>query len=119
MTAAGRAGVAVALGALAAGALALNDSLVGVFYDDGLYAVLARSLASGHGYAYLHLPGAPAATHFPPLYPLILTPLFGLLPLGAAVMAALLTGTAGSRRLRRRPKRPVRSRVPRARSARP
>ena len=88
MTAAGRAGVAVALGALAAGALALNDSLVGVFYDDGLYAVLARSLASGHGYAYLHLPGAPAATHFPPLYPLILTPLFGLLPLGAAAMAA-------------------------------
>ncbi len=88
MTAAGRAGVAVALGALAVGALALNRSLVGGFYDDGLYAVLARSLATGHGYSYLHLPGAPAAIHFPPLYPLVLTPLFGLLPLNAAVLAA-------------------------------
>ncbi len=88
MTAAGRAGVAVALGALAAGALALNDSLVGVFYDDGLYAVLARSLATGHGYSYLHLPGAPPAVHFPPFYPLLLSPLFGFLPLGAAALAA-------------------------------
>src|SRR5439155_1538442 len=88
VTAAGRAGVAVALCALAVGALALNRSLVGVFYDDGLYAVLARSLATGHGYSYLHLPGAPAAIHFPPLYPLVLTPLFALLPLNAAVLAA-------------------------------
>ncbi len=88
MTAAGRAGVAVALCALAVGALALDRSLVGVFYDDGLYAVLARSLATGHGYSYLHLPGAPAAIHFPPLYPLVLTPLFALLPLNAAVLAA-------------------------------
>jgi len=90
VTAAGRAGVAVALGALAMGALALNRSLVGVFYDDGLYAVLARALATGHGYSYLHLPGSPAAIHFPPLYPLVLTPLFGLFPLDAAVPAAKL-----------------------------
>ena len=88
MTQAGRAGLAVAVGALAVGALALNHALVGVFYDDGLYAVLARSIATGHGYSYLHLPGAPAAIHFPPLYPLVLAPLFGVLPLGAAAMAA-------------------------------
>ena len=100
MTQAGRAGVAVAVGALAGGALALNQALVGVFYDDGLYAVLARSIATGHGYSYLHLPGAPAAIHFPPLYPMTLAPLFGVLPLGAAALAAkalnLLLGAAAA-----------------------
>jgi hypothetical protein len=85
---AARAGMAVALGALAGGAVALNRALVGVFYDDGLYAGLARALATGHGYVHLHLPGAPAAIHFPPLYPLVLAPLFGLLPLDAAAGAA-------------------------------
>ena len=42
---------------------------VGVFYDDGIYFDLARSLASGSGYHHLALPGAPAGVHYPPLYP--------------------------------------------------
>lgn len=51
---------------------AQSDALAGVFYDDGIYLVLAKSLAEGTGYAYLHLPGAPEAVHYPPLYPFVL-----------------------------------------------
>lgn len=84
------AALAAAAAALAGGALALNRFLVGVFYDDGLYAGLAIALARGQGYVHLNLPGTPAAVHYPPLYPLVLAPLFGLLPLGAAAFAAKL-----------------------------
>ena len=53
---------------------------VGVFHDDGVYVILAKALATGHGYRYLHLPGAPAATHYPPLYPLLLAGLWRIAP---------------------------------------
>lgn len=53
---------------------------VGVFQDDGVYTVLARSLATGEGYRYGHMPGAPAATHYPPLYPALLALLWKLWP---------------------------------------
>ncbi len=43
---------------------------VGVFYDDGIYFDLARTLAAGHGYRHGALPGAPPGVHYPPLYPL-------------------------------------------------
>lgn len=75
---------------LAAGLLTLNRALVGVFYDDGLYAGLATALAGGHGYAYANLPGLPGAVHYPPLYPVMLAPLFGLLSVGAAALVAKL-----------------------------
>lgn len=94
-------GVVVAVIVGIVGAFTLNDSLVGVFYDDGLYAGLARALGTGQGYVHLHLPGAPAAVHYPPLYPVLLAPLFGALPLGAAALAAkilnllLAAGSAG------------------------
>jgi hypothetical protein len=83
-----RAGLAVAVVAFAGGALTLNHDLVGVFYDDGLYAGLAFALGRGLGYVHPHLPGTPAAIHYPPLYPLLLAPLFGSLPVGAAAFAA-------------------------------
>ena len=54
--------------------------VVGVFHDDGIYALLARSLASGQGFHYAHLPGTPAATHYPPLYPLMLASVWLLAP---------------------------------------
>ena len=53
---------------------------VGVFHDDGVYAILAKSLATGQGYRYLHLPGAPAATHYPPGYPIFLSLLWRISP---------------------------------------
>jgi hypothetical protein len=83
-----RAGLAVGIVTLAGGAFTLNHHLVGVFYDDGLYAGLAVALGHGLGYVHPHLPGTPAAVHYPPLYPLLLAPLFGLLSVGAAAFAA-------------------------------
>jgi hypothetical protein len=74
--------------------------MVGVFHDDGIYALLARSIATGHGFHYSHLPGAPAATHYPPLYSLVLAAAWRMAPsfpdnvsflLG---LNALLTGAA-------------------------
>jgi hypothetical protein len=53
---------------------------VGVFQDDGIYTVLAKSLATGQGYRYLHIPDAPNATHYPPLYPLFLAGLWKVFP---------------------------------------
>lgn len=53
--------------------LAIVDRLpVGIVHDDGLYVILAKSIATGHGFRWLQVPGQPAATHFPPGYPLVL-----------------------------------------------
>jgi hypothetical protein len=85
---------------LAGGAVALNHNLVGVFYDDGLYAGTAYAIAHGQGYVHPHLPGAPAVIHYPPLYPLVLAPLFGALPVDVAGFAGkllnLLLGALGA-----------------------
>ncbi|MEO7456659.1 MAG: hypothetical protein ABIY52_10385 [Gemmatimonadaceae bacterium] len=80
----------------------LAPYLVGVFHDDGVYALLARSIAEGHGFHYSHLPGAPAATHYPPLYPLALALVWHLAPgfpqdIGALLgLNALLAGAAAA-----------------------
>jgi hypothetical protein len=71
--------LAVAI-ALAAGVTAIEPLPVGVFYDDAQYVILAKSLATGQGYRFLNLPGAPAATHFPPGYPLLLALLWRIAP---------------------------------------
>src|SRR5438132_4623734 len=96
-----RSGLAVALLTAALGALVLNHDLVGGFYDDGLYAGIALALARGLGFVHPHLPGTPAVVHYPPLYPLMLAPLFGAFPVPVAahlgkvlnlVLAALSAG---------------------------
>ena len=85
-----KAGLVVAAVTLAVGILTLNRTLVGVFYDDGLYAGLATALARGYGYVHPNLPGMPGAVHYPPLYPVILAPLFGLFSVGGAALSAKL-----------------------------
>lgn len=72
----------IALGALGllAGLLALDASPIGVAADDAMYVMLAKALATGQGYHYLNLPGAPAATHFPPGYPALLALLWRIAP---------------------------------------
>ena len=83
--------------ALAVGILALNQALVGVFYDDGLYAGLATALSRGLGYVHPNLPGTPAAVHYPPVYPVVLAPLFGLLSVtGAAIAGKILNALLGA-----------------------
>jgi len=95
-----RAGLVVTGVALAVGALALNRQLIGVFYDDGLYAGIAIALARGMGYVHPHLPGAPAAVHYPPLWPVLLAPLFAVFPVDAAALLGkilnLLLAAAGA-----------------------
>lgn len=54
--------------------------VVGVWHDDGVYALLGRAIATGHGFHYTQLPGAPAATHYPPLYPIVLAAVWRLAP---------------------------------------
>ncbi len=83
-------------------ALATIDNLpVGVMHDDGMYVVLAKSLATGHGYRWLNVPGAPPATHYPPGYPAVLAALWKLFPdfpanviAFKALNAVLLAGVA-------------------------
>ncbi|MGH7545941.1 MAG: hypothetical protein ACREKI_07155, partial [Gemmatimonadota bacterium] len=82
---------------------AATDAPVGVFYDDGLYVLLARALAEGEGYRYLNLPGAPAAVHYPPAYPFVLSwlwrwgPAFpAVVPWMKALNAVCMAGAAGS-----------------------
>ena len=60
--------------------LAIEPWPVGVFQDDGVYAVLAKSLATGEGYRFIQMPGAPHATHYPPGYPLFLAALWKVYP---------------------------------------
>jgi hypothetical protein len=58
--------------ALVAGLAVVDRLPVGVAVDDAMYVVLARALATGQGYRFLSVPGLPAATHFPPGYPVVL-----------------------------------------------
>lgn len=87
---------------------------VGVFYDDGIYLDLARSLIAGEGYRHAALPDSPRGVHYPPLFPMWLAAwswlrsLFGphdvvaWLKLGNSLLAALavaLWSTWAARRL--------------------
>ena len=72
--------LAVAAVAFASGAAVIGPWPVGVYWDDGVYTVLAKSLATGEGLRYLHLPGKPAGTHYPPAYPMLLAALWTLAP---------------------------------------
>jgi hypothetical protein len=73
-------GFLLAAAVLGIGLVALNPFPVGVLHDDAVYVILAKALATGHGYRYLNLPGEPFATHFPPGYPLFLAALWRLAP---------------------------------------
>ncbi|HKE92338.1 MAG TPA: hypothetical protein VKB45_18535 [Gemmatimonadales bacterium] len=90
MTSAARSALIVGLLVLAGRALALNRALIGVSYDDGLYAGAAIALAHGQGYVHPHLPGTPAVVHYPPVYPLVLAPFFGTMSVDAAGFASKL-----------------------------
>jgi hypothetical protein len=52
----------------------------GLFHDDGIYLVNAKSLYEGAGYRTLSLPDSPPQTKYPPVYPLMLSLLWHLNP---------------------------------------
>lgn len=70
----------LALGVFALALWAQPNAMVGVFFDDGVYVALAKSLAEGHGYRNVHMPYAPPGVHFPFLYPVVLSLLWRLWP---------------------------------------
>ncbi len=47
--------------------------VVGAFHDDAVYAITAKSLAEGHGYRLLNMPGQPRQTKYPILYPALIS----------------------------------------------
>ncbi len=69
-----------ALVVLGIGLAIIDHFPVGVFYDDAAYVILAKALATGHGYRWLNLPGTPPATHFPPGYPALLAAIWRAFP---------------------------------------
>lgn len=72
--------IASGLVVLAVAVAVLSPQPAGVFWDDGVYMVSARSLAAGDGYRLAHLPGAPPAVHFPPGWPAVLALLWAVAP---------------------------------------
>lgn len=60
------------------GVWAQNPALVGINYDDGIYALLGKALADGQGYRYTFLPLNLPAVKYPPVYPLSLAPFWAL-----------------------------------------
>jgi len=90
------AGWAAAAGLVVAAVVAANltGALAGVFYDDGIYVALAKSLAEGHGFRLLYLPGQPAAVRYPFLYPLFLAALWKVAPAFPASVAVFKAANA-------------------------
>lgn len=72
-------GAVGALTLLAALATATPDP-IGVFFDDGLYLLIAKAVAEGQGLVYPQLPGHPPAIHYPPAFPLLLAALWRIAP---------------------------------------
>ena len=72
---------------------------LGLFHDDSLFWVTARSLAGGGGYRIQSLPGEPYQTKYPPLYPLLLAAVWKLNPVISGQpptgRALLLAGAGG------------------------
>src|SRR5690349_16293440 len=69
-----------ALVGIIAGLVASSPASVGVIWDDAVYVITANALATGDGYRVIHIPGAPAATHYPPLWPAILSVVWRIAP---------------------------------------
>jgi hypothetical protein len=74
--------VAAGLAALvvAAGLLRMAPGVCGVYHDDAIYVSSAQALAQGDGYRVAHVPGSPAQTKYPILYPGMLALVWRLAP---------------------------------------
>ncbi len=65
---------------------------VGVWHDDGVYALVGKAVAEGHGFSYQGVVGAPPAVKFPPVYPVFVAGLWWMLgDVGAVTLAATLS----------------------------
>jgi hypothetical protein len=53
---------------------------LGIYHDDAVYLVTAKSLAEGNGYRIESLPEQPAQTKYPPLWPAVLATVWSAAP---------------------------------------
>ena len=60
--------------------LLFTDRVAGLFADDAWYALLAKSIATGHGYQVINSPTPGILPLYPPLYSLLLSIPFRLFP---------------------------------------
>lgn len=81
--------VGLGVGVAALGLWAQNSALVGVNYDDGIYALLSKALAEGAGYRLTFLPVELPAIKYPPVYPLSLVPFWVLASSQEAALAGM------------------------------
>jgi hypothetical protein len=58
----------------------LTPDRFGFFHDDGVYAIMAKALASGQGYRIISLPDEPPQTKYPPFYPFLLSLIWRVYP---------------------------------------
>jgi hypothetical protein len=58
----------------------LRPYVVGLWMDDTVYLIGAKSLATGHGYRMISEPSAPAIIKYPPFFPMTLIPIWLLFP---------------------------------------
>jgi len=70
----------LALVLLACSAYRVTPGVSGVYHDDAVYVLSAKALATGHGYRLTTVPGAPAQTKYPILYPAVLSAAWMLWP---------------------------------------
>lgn len=75
-----RAAALAALITLVAGMATITSDLIGVYFDDAIYLLVAKGIAEGHGYVYPQLPGMPPAIHYPPVWPGLLALVWKLGP---------------------------------------
>ena len=59
---------------------AIDSKILGLFHDDGIYAVAAKALADGDGYRIVSLPNVPAQTKYPFLYSTLLSLIWRISP---------------------------------------
>jgi hypothetical protein len=58
----------------------LDPETFGAYGDDALYVTTAKALATGQGYRIVSLPYEPSQTQYPPLYPFLLSLIWGAYP---------------------------------------
>lgn len=68
-----RAAAVAALLTLVVGFATMTPDLIGVFFDDAIYVLVAKAMAEGQGIVYPQLPGTPPAIHYPPLWSALLS----------------------------------------------
>lgn len=85
----------LALALFGVGIAAWRPVPAGVWHDDGVYMLVGKAIAEGHGLTYHGVVGAPPAVKFPPLYPAVLSLLWLVLPgIGAVTLVAVFLNLA-------------------------